>query len=160
MKYRIVEREEIRVVGTMREIPCIAEGGSPAPGIAEFWAEQNSNGTVQRLIQLMNGNIKGPLGVTCNFDEKKNTIEYWIGVEQREEISSDFAVTVLPSAKWAVFEVHGPVPSAMPKAWKQIYSEWFPSNGYEPAEQAPFEVYLESNPLSENAVNEIWIAVK
>ena len=160
MKYRIEERDEIRVVGVKREIACNAEGGSPAQGIAEFWAELNRNGTVHRLIQLMDGDIKGPLGVTCNFNEESNTIEYWIGVEQRGEVPSEFSSTELLPAKWVIFEVNGPVPTAMPKAWKQIYSEWFPSNGYEPEEQPPFEVYLDSNPMNENAINEIWIAVK
>lgn len=160
MKYRIVEKDVIRVVGVKREIPCNAEGGSPTPGIVEFWAELNRNGTVNRLIQRMNGDIKGPLGITCNFNEAKNTIEYWIGVEHQGDVSSEFSSKELPPAKWIVFEVNGPVPTAMPKAWKQIYSEWFPSNGYEPAEQPPFEVYLDSNPMNENATNEIWIAVK
>lgn len=160
MKYRILERDGIRVVGVKREIPCNAEGGSPAPGVAEFWSELNGNGTVNQLVQMMNGDIKGPLGVTCNFNEEKNTIEYWIGVEHNGEVPDDFSTTNLPPAKWVIFEVHGPVPTAMPKAWKQIYSEWFPSNRYEPAEQAPFEVYLESNPYSETSINEIWIPIK
>lgn len=160
MKYRIVERDKIRITGVSREIPCMEDGVSPTPGITAFWRELNENGTVQRLVQLMNGSIKGPLGVTSSYDKNKNTIEYWIGVEQRTPAESEFAVTELPPAKWVVFEVKGPAPTAMPKAWKQIYSEWFPSNGFEPAEQAPLEVYLSEDALSEDAMHEIWIAVK
>ena len=160
MKYRIVEREEIKITGESKEITCNVEEGTQAIGIAAFWGELNANETVNRLVQLMNGDIKGPLGVTNNFDEEKNTIEYWIGVENQGEIQNEFSTIELPPAKWVVFEVRGPVSTAIPEAWKQIYSEWFPSNGYEPAEHPPLEVYLEENPNSKNAVNEIWVAIK
>lgn len=160
MNYRIVERSGIRVVGVKRDIPCDAEGGSPSQGVAAFWQEVNENGTVGQLIQLLNGEIKGPLGVTCNYDSERNTVEYWIGVESSDDAPNGFSVTELPSAKWVVFEVIGPVSTAMPSAWRRIYSEWFPSNGYEPADKPPLEVYTDPNPLSENATNEIWVAIQ
>src|SRR5690625_2483782 len=126
MKYRIVEREEIKITGESKEITCNVEEGTQAIGIAAFWGELNANETVNRLVQLMNGDIKGPLGVTNNFDEEKNTIEYWIGVENQGEIQNEFSTIELPPAKWVVFEVRGPVSTAIPEAWKQIYSESFP----------------------------------
>jgi AraC family transcriptional regulator len=46
--------------------------------------------------------------------------------EEQEEIT-------IPASKWAVFEVHGPMPDAMQNAWEQIFSEWFPSSAYEHA---------------------------
>lgn len=160
MNYRIVERGAIRIVGVKRNIPCDAEGGSPAEGVAAFWSAMNGDGTVGRLVQLSDGEIKGPVGVTRSYDSDKNTVEYWIGVESSAEASNGFSAAELPAAKWAVFEVIGPVATAMPQAWRRIYSEWFPSNGYEPADQPPMEVYLDPNPFNENAANEIWVAVR
>ncbi|MEW9677280.1 GyrI-like domain-containing protein [Lentibacillus sp. L22] len=55
-----------------------------------------------------------------------------------------------------MFEVHG----AMPKTWKQIFSEWFPSSGYKHAGTPELEVYLDENPSSPDLYSEIWIPVK
>src|SRR5690625_8026070 len=107
MKYRIVEREEIKITGVSKEIACSVEEGTQAIGIAAFWGVLNANETVNRLVQLMNGDIKGPLGVTNNFDEEKITIEYWIGVENQGEIQNEYSTIELPPAKWVVFEEIG-----------------------------------------------------
>lgn len=66
----------------------------------------------------------------------------------------------LPASKWAVFEVRGHAPTAIVNAWKQIYSEWIPSNGYELAEVAAIEAYIDSDLYSPNSLNEIWLAIK
>src|SRR5690625_7377555 len=99
MKYRIVEREEIKITGESKEITCNVEEGTQAIGIAAFWGELNANETVNRLVQLMNGEIKEPLGVTNNFDEEKNTIEYWNSVENKVEIQNEFSNIKLTKTK-------------------------------------------------------------
>lgn len=48
----------------------------------------------------------------------------------------------------------------MPKAWKQIFSEWFPSSGYKHAGTPELEVYSDENPSSPDLYSEIWIPVK
>ena len=60
----------------------------------------------------------------------------------------------------AVFQVKGPVGVAVPAAWKNIYSEWFPSNGYDHAGAPSLEVYKSSDPTSSEAITEIWVPVK
>ncbi|CAM5495203.1 AraC family transcriptional regulator OS=Lysinibacillus sphaericus OX=1421 GN=LS41612_16445 PE=4 SV=1 [Lysinibacillus sphaericus] len=52
------------------------------------------------------------------------------------------------------------MPDAMQNAWKKIFSEWFPSNPYEPAGTAELEVYTDEDPTSENLYSEIWIPIK
>ncbi len=66
----------------------------------------------------------------------------------------------IPASKWAIFEVHGAMPDAMPKVWKQIFSEWFPSTGYECAGTPELEVYSDGDPFNENYYSEIWIPLK
>lgn len=34
---------------------------------------------------------------------------------------------------WVLFEVSGSFPEALQLVWRRIYSEWFPSSGYEVA---------------------------
>lgn len=159
LKYRIVEKEAFQVVGVKRELPCGAEGVG-VPGIPAFWDEAHSNGIVNELIPLLNGEIKGLLGITDNFNAEKNTIDYWIAAEHLGEVPSGFLSFEFPASKWAVFEVVGPIPEAIIHTWRQIYSEWFPSNDYEPAGIAPIEAYIDSNLERADSYNEIWYAIK
>jgi AraC family transcriptional regulator len=62
MNYPIIERSAFQVVGMNRECPCGGDTGGA--GIPEFWGEVNANGTAERLVQFMNGEIKGLLGIT------------------------------------------------------------------------------------------------
>ena len=158
MKYQIVERDVFQVVGVKRECPCGDE--AKGPGIPEFWGEVNENGTADKLVQLMNGEVKGLLGITDNYIAEKNTIDYWIAAEHVGEVPNGLASIEFPASKWVVFEVHGPAPTAMVNSWKQIYSEWIPSDGYELAEIAAVEAYIDSDLYSPNSLNEIWLAVK
>ena len=158
MKYRIVEREAFQVVGLKRVCPCGGEAG--VEGIPQFWGEVHANGTIDALAQLMNGEIRGLLGMTDNYDAVKNTIDYWIAAEHEGEVPGEYTGMELPASKWVVFEVVGPGPTAIPEAWKKIFSEWIPSNGYEPAEIPAFEAYIDEDPYGANSLNEIWIAVK
>lgn len=121
----------------------------------------HENGTLNYLLQLNDGQIQGLLGIVDNYNEEKNTIDYWIAVEHGGHVpNDDFSSFAFPASKWAVFEVRGPIPTAIVNTWKQIYSEWFPSNGYEPAGIAPFEVYTESDPTKPDAYSEIWVPIK
>jgi len=159
MKYHIVERAAFQVVGMKRECLCIAEAGG-IPDIPNFWSEAHENGTVSQLSQLNNGQIKGLLGITENFNEEKNKMDYWIAAEYSGEVPSELLCLELPASKWVVFEVRGPIPTAIINTWKQIDSEWFPSNGYEPANIPPFEAYIDSDLYRANSYNKIWVAIK
>lgn len=160
MNYRIVERDAFQVVGLKRECFCGAEGGGPS-GIPEFWGEVASDGTIPKLDRLMNGEIRGLLGLTDKYDEKKNTIDYWIAAEHQGEFAgSKYEVLQVPAAKWVVFEVIGPASQTVPEAWKAVYSEWIPSNGYEVRDVPAIEAYTDPDPARADSANQIWLAVK
>lgn len=158
MNHRMVEREAFQVVGVRRKCPCGNETG--VAGIPEFWGEVNANGTVGRLVPLMNGDIKGLLGITDNYDAENQTIDYWIAAEHRGEGSRELETLIIPKSKWVVFEVRGSAPTAMPEAWRQVYTEWIPSNGYALAAAPAIEAYTDPDPYRDDALNEIWLAIK
>lgn len=160
MKYNIVEKDKFQVVGVKRTYNC--QKGENLQGIPLFWDEVNRQGMDEQLFALNNGQIKGVLGV-CVPDEnyKENSlIDYWIGTDHVGEAPENLQSIEVPASKWVVFEVHGPMPHAMQNAWKQIFSEWFPSNPYEPAGTAELEVYTDEDPTSEDLYSEIWIPIK
>jgi len=160
MKYNIVEKEQFQVVGVKRTYNC--QKGENLQGIPLFWDEVNRQGMDEQLFTLNNGQIKGVLGV-CVPDEnyKENSlIDYWIGTDHVGEVPENLQSIEVPASKWVVFEVHGPMPHAMQNAWKQIFSEWFPSNPYEPVGTAELEVYTNEDPTKEDLYSEIWIPIK
>ncbi len=160
MKYKIVEKEKFQVVGIKRTFNCL--DGENTRGIPQFWDEMNSKGFDHRLIQLNNGDVKGVLGV-CMPDAsypKNGLIDYWIATDHIGDVPENMLAMEVPASKWVVFEVHGPMPDAMQNTWKQIYSEWFPSNPYEPTGTAELEVYTDEDPFSPDLYSEIWIPIK
>ncbi|MCA1010559.1 AraC family transcriptional regulator [Halobacillus halophilus] len=159
MLYHMVEKGPIQVAGVKWELSC--ENGENQRVIPELWEKVNGDGTSGELTILNDGDIRGLLGVCVDkSDVQAELIDYWIAAAHKGEVPERFSQLELPASKWAVFEVHGPMPLSIQKVWKQIYSEWFPSSGYEHAGTPDLEVYSEGDPYSEDYYSEIWIPVK
>jgi AraC family transcriptional regulator len=160
MQYKIIERTGFQVVGIKREFSCVNE--EQLSGIPKMWDEVNADGTDDLLFQLNNGEIKGVLGVCIagSGTRANREMDYWVATEYSGETPDGLSKYDIPASKWAVFEVHGPMPDAMQNAWKQIISEWFPSSGYEHAGTPDLEVYTDKDPSSPDLISEIWIPVK
>jgi len=160
MQYKIVEEESFQVVGVKREFSCA--NGENFVGIPKMWKEVNRNGTDELLFKLNNGQIKGVLGVCVCKSESvpPETIDYWIAAASVGEAPVGLLSLDIPASKWAVFEVHGPMPDSIQNVWKQIYSEWFPSTGYEHAGTPDLELYTHGDASSSDYYSEIWIPVK
>ncbi|MFS0672095.1 AraC family transcriptional regulator [Ornithinibacillus sp. 179-J 7C1 HS] len=158
MDYKIVEKDAFTVVG--KSISTTTVGGENHRTIATFWDESNVNGFTAELA--INCGELGLLGICLEFDQKLENITYLIAAEKNiEEVPSDWLESEIPSSTWAIFPVHGAMPDAMPKVWQRIFSEWFPSTGYEHSGGPEMEVYLSNgDPASENYYSEIWIPIK
>lgn len=160
MKYNVLERESFTVTGIKREYSL--KNGENLKGIPVLWDQVNADGTSGRLEKLINGQIKGLLGVCVDKrgDGYQDTIDYWIAAEHQGKLPEGFSTLTIPASKWVVFEVHGPMPEAMQKTWQQIFTEWFPTSGYQHAGTPELEVYPEDDPAASNYYSEIWIPVK
>ncbi|CAH0344159.1 AraC family transcriptional regulator [Bacillus sp. CECT 9360] len=160
MKYKIVEKGRFQVVGIKREFSLANEEN--LKGIPKLWEEVNQNGMDDLLFSLNNGQIKGVLGVCVVNSETQSqqAMDYWVATEYDGDIPEGLMKCEIPASKWAVFEVHGPMPHAMQNVWKQIISEWLPSSNYEHAGTPDLEVYTEAHPASPDLYSEIWIPVK
>ncbi|MGE7781208.1 AraC family transcriptional regulator [Peribacillus sp. NPDC097264] len=159
MKYNIVERDSFRVVGIKREFSL--ENEENLIGIPKLWDEVNLDGTSNRLGKLNNGRIKGLLGICVDSPEdERNSIDYWVATEYDGSVPKDYSGLTIPASKWVVFEVNGPMPEAMQKVWKHIFSEWFPASGHEHAGTPEMEVYVEDDASAADYYSEIWIPIK
>ena len=159
MNYKIIEKESFKVVGVKREFSCV--NGENMVQIPKMWDDVHQDGTNDLLFQLNNGEIKGVLGVCVDKrDSQSQLMDYWIATNHTGDTPTGLLELDIPASKWGVFEVHGAMPDAMHNAWKQIFSEWFPSNHYVHAGAPDLEVYTNGNPSSPDYYSEIWIPLK
>jgi len=159
MNYRIVEKDAFQIVGIKRSFSYA--NGENQIGIPKLWDEVNSDGTCDLIASYNNGPVKGVLGVCVVDEASKQTqqMDYWVATAYEGEKPEKFLQREIPASKWAVFEVHGPMPLAMHRVWKQIFSEWFPSSGYVHAGTPELEVYSDEDAANADYYSEIWIPV-
>lgn len=159
MKVRMMERDGFQIAGIKQEFSCV--NGENLAGIPKMWDEVNENGIDDLLFDINTGQIQGVLGVCVDVpSEKGQTIEYWIATEFEGALPERLMTMDIPAAKWAIFEVIGPMPHAMQDTWKKILSEWFPSSGFEHTTIPSMEVYFKDDPSAPDYFSEIWIPVK
>ncbi|MEU0986546.1 AraC family transcriptional regulator [Streptomyces sp. NPDC005953] len=174
MRYRIVEKEEFRVVGKKARVPLVHEGMNPA--IAAF-IRSLAPETLQRIESLSDQEPEGIVSVSDDLDDSRaegTELDYYHGVvtsppnpnspdtpdshESREGVE-DMDVLSVPAGTWAVFENSGPFPQALQYLWRDVFTQWFPSNPYR---SRPGPEILRTR-LSQDAAQaeaELWIPVE
>ncbi|ELK44942.1 AraC family transcriptional regulator [Halobacillus sp. ACCC02827] len=158
MRYQIMEKEAIRIMGRKERISC--KEGENLKIIPQMWRQFNEDGVLDDLDDWNDGVMEGLIGVCCTIGNGES-IDYWIGASyQGKQPDGSYDMLEIPASKWAVFEVHGSMPGAIQKVWKQIYSEWFPSSGFTQGNGPEMEVYPDGDPSSDSYYSEIWIPVK
>ncbi|MFU2013998.1 AraC family transcriptional regulator [Peribacillus butanolivorans] len=160
MKYNIIERDSFQLIGIKRAFSLV--NGENLIGIPKLWDKVNSDGTDDQLGKLNNGQIKGLLGVCVDkrILEQNETMDYWIATEYDGQVPEGYSSLTIPASKWVIFEVHGPMPDAIQEVWKRIFSEWFPTSGYEHAGTPEMEVYTDDDASNPDYYSEIWIPIK
>ncbi|MCM3032654.1 MULTISPECIES: AraC family transcriptional regulator [unclassified Niallia] len=157
MNVKIVHMDEFQAIGKKQSYSY--KEGENLKGIPLFWEEANRDGTIDSLAEWNDGCVKGILGICAEITSSTKDMDYWIAVATTKDKAEGFETITIPQSKWAVFEVHGPMPHSMQNTWKQIYAEWFPKSGYIQTNSPQLEVYGEGKPDSEDYYSEIWIPV-
>ncbi|MDI7741108.1 AraC family transcriptional regulator [Lysinibacillus fusiformis] len=160
MNYRIEQKEAFNIVGIKKRVPVIFEGENPE--IAEMWKSLTME-KITRLKNLSNIEPAGMVQASANFSdgrmEEKGELDQYIGVATTEKCPEDFTKLEVPALTWAIFESTGPFPGTLQETWGRIYSEWFPSSGYQVTE-GPEILSIKTKDLSSPTVtSEIWIPV-
>ncbi|WP_416970212.1 AraC family transcriptional regulator [Streptomyces sp. 4F14] len=133
MRYRIVEKKEFRVVGRRARVPLVHEG--PNPAIAEFVRGLGKE-TLARIEALSAEEPSGLLGISDQLDPTRaegTELDYYHAVltPPEAEIPEDLDTLAVPAGTWAVFESSGPFPQTLQYLWRDVFTQWFPSNPYE-----------------------------
>ena len=161
MIYRIVEKDAFKVFGAGFVTTTIND--AVYKEIPEFINKIFENGTHNKMNELL-GNPKGTLldGFHYGFEED-GTRKYIMGAELPEtEIPAEFTILNIPKLTWAVFEGQGAKPHnyIIQDIWRRIYSEWFPSSGFEQVEGPCIEKNFVNAEEQNGYKCEVWIPVK
>lgn len=161
MNYRIVEKESFKLVGLKKRVPIIFDGVNLE--IAKM-TELLTPEVIKQFKAFSNVEPTGIISASTKFSEgrmeEKGELDHYIGVATLSNETAEFDVLEVDASTWAVFESIGSFPEKLQNVWGRIYSEWFPSSGYE-AVEGP-EILWNESPDTGNPKyrSEIWIPVK
>ena len=159
MRYRVVEKDEFRVVGRKARVPLVHEGVNPA--IADFIRGIGQE-TLRRMQSLSDQEPQGIVGVSENLDPSRaegTELDYYHGVVTAAAVPADMDALTVRAGMWAVFQNSGPFPQALQYLWRDVFTQWFPSNPYR---SRPGPEILRTR-LSQDATQadaELWIPVE
>ena len=161
MDYQIKKLDEFQIISKKKYVPVEIEKSQQE--IPKFWAESRINGDLQKVCdyarndEMFKGSI---LGICFENSDKKDEYPYGIGAHYNgENINDDFEVDSIKPTTWAIFKCVGPMPTAIHRELKIIYSEFFPSSDYKPDGNYYLEVYPDGDTSSDDYECEIWISV-
>jgi AraC family transcriptional regulator len=154
LNYRIEAKKEFRIIGISR--PLYQEVEKNFEVVPQMWQKAATDGTIPKLVSLMDREPNGVLGVSvCN--DLQNW-KYYIAVASTKVTEPTLEEYTVPPFTWAIFSDTGPCPQAIQELEQRIVTEWLPTSGYEYDNGPDIEVYLNSDP--QNAQFEVWIPVR
>ncbi|MCX5403337.1 AraC family transcriptional regulator [Streptomyces sp. NBC_00335] len=176
MRYRIVEKEPFRVLGRKARVPLVHEGANTA---ATAHVESLDERTVLRMKELSGLEPEGVLSAVVHLTDSREEgaeVDYWVGVVTGPGTTAGTAGTAgiagiadgeldsldaldVPAGTWAVFDNHGPYPSSLQDLWRDVFTQWFPSNPYA---SRPGPELLLTRPVAIGAEtdSQLWIPVE
>ncbi|GGR15817.1 AraC family transcriptional regulator [Streptomyces netropsis] len=159
MRYRVVEKEQFRVIGRKARVPLVHEGMNPA--IADFVRSIDQE-TIRRITGLSDQDPEGIVAVSDDLDPSRaegTEFDYYHGVVTGAGVPDDLDALTVPAGTWAVFENSGPFPQALQYLWRDVFTQWFPSNPYQ-SRPGPEILRTRLSPDAARADSELWIPVE
>ncbi|MFD6457224.1 AraC family transcriptional regulator [Streptomyces roseolus] len=158
MKYRVTTRDAFRITGSRARVPLVHEGENPA-----IAAQIRGLGreTLDRLSGLSAGEPAGLVSAVVHLTDSREEgveLDHWYGAVTGPEETEAYESLRVPAGTWAVFESEGPYPQALQHLWRDVFTEWFPSNPYR---SRPGPEILSVRPAEDwRAAAELWIPVE
>ncbi|WP_312702171.1 AraC family transcriptional regulator [Sedimentibacter sp.] len=155
MNYKIVTKEAFKIAGvkenfSMKGDECFAK-------IPFFWQETVQSGVIPSILELINREPYGLLGVSANIND--NELSYYIAAATDKATPEGMEEYMVPECTWAVFECIGAMPYAIQELQKRIITEWLPTSGYEYANVPDIEVYFEGDQQAPDYKCEVWLPI-
>ncbi|MGO4747513.1 helix-turn-helix domain-containing protein [Streptomyces sp. 2MCAF27] len=160
MRYRVVDRPAFSVVGFKARVPLVHVG--PNQALIDF-IRGIEPGALERLEKLSDLEPQGIVAVCDDLDPSRaegTELDYYHGVIT-SAVAPPEGAAVLPvqAGGWAVFTASGPMPEAIQYLWRDVFTEWFPSNPYR-SRPGPEILRTRLSPDKAEADAELWLPVE
>jgi AraC family transcriptional regulator len=161
MHYRVVDRPAFTVTGFKTRIPLVHSG--PNQAIIDF-VRGIDRQALEDLKKLSDQEPHGTVAVCDDLDPSRaegTELDYYQGVITSAQASPPEGTTTLPvpPGTWAVFTTSGPAPQAIQELWRDVFTEWFPSNPYR-SRPGPEILRTELSADGTQADAELWLPVE
>lgn len=162
MRYRVVDKPAFTVVGPKARVPLVHSG--PNQAIIDF-VRGIAPRTLEELEELSDQEPRGVVAVCDDLDPGRaegTELDYYQGVITSAAPAAapgDAAVLPVPAGAWAVFTASGPVPRAIQDLWRDVFTQWFPSNPYR-GRPGPEILRTRLSPDGTEADAELWLPVE
>jgi AraC family transcriptional regulator len=159
MRYRVVDRPAFGVAGLKARVPLVHRG--PNQAIIDF-VRGIAPGTLERLEKLSDQEPHGIVAVCDDLDPSRaegTELDYYHGVITSVAAPEGVTVLPVPAGTWAVFTTSGPAPQAIQEMWRDVFTEWFPSNPYR-SRPGPEILRTRLSPDGTEADAELWLPVE
>ncbi|NUS86047.1 MAG: AraC family transcriptional regulator [Streptomyces sp.] len=160
MRYRVVDRPAFSVVGFKARVPLVHVG--PNQALIDF-IRGIEPGALERLEKLSDLEPQGIVAVCDDLDPSRaegTELDYYHGVITSAAAPPEgAAVLPVPAGSWAVFTTSGPTPEAIQYLWRDVFTEWFPSNPYR-SRPGPEILRTRLSPDKAEADAELWLPVE
>ena len=155
MNYKIEKKDAFRIVGVKEHYSLSLEESFEK--VPQFWQKTVTEGSVPKILGVMNQSPMGLLGVSTCMNGKD--FDYYIGVSSDQAVPEGMGEYIVPECTWAIFECKGALPDAIQDLQKRIVIEWLPTSGYEYANAPDIEVYFEGDQSSDDYKCEVWLPI-
>ncbi|MFK0168644.1 effector binding domain-containing protein [Streptomyces sp. NPDC090306] len=159
MRYRVVERPEFTVVGLKARVPLVHLG--PNQAIVDF-VRGIDRQVLERLEKLSDQEPRGVVAVCDDLDPGRaegTELDYYQGVITSSAAPAGTSALRVPAGTWAVFTTSGPAPNAIQELWRDVFTQWFPSNPYR-SRPGPEILRVVPSPDGAEADAELWLPVE
>ncbi|WP_434102128.1 AraC family transcriptional regulator [Enterococcus faecalis] len=160
MDVKLIEKPAFQIVGVSQKVPLQYQGENQAI------MELAQRITPQQRAEMHTFDDVYPhqvVNASFDFQEGRTTeggeMTHMIGFATLQENTyEDLEQLSVPAHTWAVFPNEGPFPQTLQETWARIFSEWFPSSGYQVV-AAPEISFTQYQGPAEAKYSEIWLAV-
>ncbi|MEU1399006.1 AraC family transcriptional regulator [Micromonospora zamorensis] len=159
MEYRIVSKDAFALVGRKARVPLVHEGMNPA--IVAFIRSIDKE-TTARIEALSDQEPAGIVNVSDNLADSREEgteLDYWHGVVTGAVQPEDLDALPVQAGTWAVFTTSGAFPQAVQHLWRDVFTQWFPSNPYR-SRPGPEISRVRVSADGTEADAELWIPVE
>ncbi|MDX2854065.1 AraC family transcriptional regulator [Streptomyces sp. PA03-3a] len=159
MRYRVVDKADFAVVGLKARVPLVHAG--PNQAIIDFVRGIDPR-LQERLEKLSDQEPHGIVAVCDDLDPSRaegTELDYYHAVITSAAAPESTTTLAVPAGTWAVFTTSGPAPRAVQELWRDVFTEWFPSNPYR-SRTGPEILRIRLSPDKTEADAELWLPVE